>query len=750
MTTQPVRYAAPAVFALSAICAALFPASLLASPLEPAKLSPSQSDFGGVGLMQMPTGRMAPEGEFNLGVTVNDDYQHLYSSIQLFPWLETTIRYTRVPDMRYNPDPNYSGDNLYTDKGIDLKLRLLEEGYWLPETSIGLRDIGGTGLFDGEFIAATKRFGNLDFTLGMGWGYIGQSGNISNPLCHVKDGFCQRNDGYQGEGGSIDAGRWFHGPASIFGGIEYQTPFDPLRFKVEYDANDYSQDFPYAKGGKLMPQHTPWNVGVLYRFGDWGDAKISYERGDTLTVGFNLSTNFDQMRAVWRDDPKVKVTGRPVADPDWNQASEQLANNAGYTHNHIIQDGDTLIVTGQQTKYRDRDEALDRAAAILANNAPDSIRTYRIQEQSHGVALTETEISANGYKKVANNEYIGANIADVTTHYEPQVVPEGKQLAENDSRWNIGISPKLQQSLGGPESFYLYNIGLNADASVWLTNHIEASGSIYVNIADNYNKFKYVEKNPHISNFAVPRVRTMFRAYVRDNSVRLNNLQLTWFEQPMNQVYTQAYAGYLESMFAGVGGEVLYRPLDSAWAIGMDANLVSQRDPDSWFKVFTDDYVYYDGFNADNCKTGDVGCQAYVLNKGTTGQVTVYYTPKWEWIDDTLLKVSAGKFLGGDKGVRVDFSKQFKSGVTVGAYATVTDLTTDEYGEGSYNKGFYVSIPFDVLTVKPSTSRANIGWQPITRDGGQTLDRKYYLYDLTDARSPWFERKNEAVTPKER
>lgn len=41
-------------------------------PFEAPSLQPSQSDFGGVGLMQMPTGRMAPEGSSTfllLGVT---------------------------------------------------------------------------------------------------------------------------------------------------------------------------------------------------------------------------------------------------------------------------------------------------------------------------------------------------------------------------------------------------------------------------------------------------------------------------------------------------------------------------------------------------------------------------------------------------------------------------------------------------------------------------------------------------------
>ena len=36
----------------------------------------------------------------------------------------------------------------------------------------------------------------------------------------------------------------------------------------------------------------------------------------------------------------------------------------------------------------------------------------------------------------------------------------------------------------------------------------------------------------------------------------------------------QFYAGYLESMFAGVGTEFLYRPKGANWAIGADVNLI--------------------------------------------------------------------------------------------------------------------------------------------------------------------------------
>ncbi len=697
----------------------------------------SQSDFGGTGLMQTPSGRMAPLGEFNLGVTLNDDYQHYMASLQLMDWLETTIRYTRVPDVKFSSDSAYSGDNLYTDKGIDLKARFIEESYWLPETAIGIRDIGGTGLFDGEYLAATKRFGNLDVTLGLGWGYLGQSGNVTNPLCKYRQSYCERTTSYKENGGSIDYERWFKGPAALFGGIEYQTPFAPLRLKVEYEGNDYSQDFPYVRGAKAMPQSTPWNVGVHYRFTDWLDSRVSYQRGNTLTLGVNLNTNFNTMKATWRDDPKPEIAAQ-IEPTNWSLVTEQIASNAGYRQSRLTQQGDTLILAGEAKKYRDRNESLERAATILNNHADPSIHHFTIVEQNNGLALTQTEIDRQTFVDAATYQQIGSVVSD-SFQAAKASSPKGEELATTYQRLAYGIEPVLNQSVGAPEAFYLYSVGVNALSNLWLLDNLELSGSVYFNLFDNYDKFNYVENSPHVHNYAVPRVRTMFRAYVSDNPVRLNNLQLTWFERPTSNLYSQMYGGYLETMFAGVGGEVLYRPENKNWAVGVDANLISQRDPDSWFGLYRDDYFYYD---ESRCSDDTPTCRAYVLSQGTTGHLTGYYMPQWSLLENTLFKVSVGEFLGGDNGARIDFSKQFDSGVIIGAYATFTDLTADEYGEGSFNKGFYISLPLDIMTVKPSTNRAAINWQPITRDGGQMLNKKYNLFDVTDARAPWSQRPN--------
>ncbi|GAL08778.1 putative outer membrane lipoprotein YmcA [Photobacterium aphoticum] len=189
-----------------------------------------------------------------------------------------------------------------TDKGMDFKIRLWEESYWLPETSVGVRDFAGTGLFDGEYIAATKRMGPLDVTLGVGWGYIGNSGNITNPFCKASDKFCERPTGTSGSGGMTEFDSFFKGPAALYGGLEYQTPWAPLRLKLEYDGNDYKDDYP-ARRGIDMPQDSKFNYGALYRLGDWGDIRASYERGNTWTLGFTLRTNFNDLRASWQDEP---------------------------------------------------------------------------------------------------------------------------------------------------------------------------------------------------------------------------------------------------------------------------------------------------------------------------------------------------------------------------------------------------------------------------------------------------------------
>ncbi|HHC6499478.1 TPA: YjbH domain-containing protein [Vibrio parahaemolyticus] len=703
-------------------------------PFEAPPLKPSQMDYGGVGLMQMPTGRMAPEGEFNFSVTSNNEYLFYNATIQVMPWAEATIRYTIVDGLPYCTDPRFCGDNEYTDKGIDFKFRLLEESQYVPEVSFGIRDFAGTGLFDSEYFAATKQYSNknlgtFDFTLGIGWGSLGSRGNITNPACKISDRFCNRPDDYQLTGGTTNYDRFFKGPAALFGGIEYQTLHEPLRFKVEYDSNDYSGDFPVVQGGIDMTPHTPWNFGALYRVGI-ADFRLSYERGDTLVAGLTLSTNFNDMPSFWRDTPTPEVKDNQpeeLSDVDWERVTEDLDKIAGYKQTQVFVNGNTVSVVGEQKKYRDRNEAHEKAAAVLYNEMPTHIDTYTINERSRGLVGEQTIISKDKYRDFAEVNYINPNIEDATSTSSEK--PKGKPAYDDFERFDWGFAPKLVQTLGNAEDFYLFSIGLSGSASYWLTDNLEIGGSLYWDWYNNYDKFNYVTPPDGTT---VPRVRTMFRAYQNEHAVTMSNLQLTWFQEYSNTMVQQFYAGYLESMFAGVGTEFLYRPQGANWAIGADVNVISQRDPQSYFGVYDEKWQ----------NVPEYGRPFQVIDKGFTGFVSGYYYPQWDFLQDLMIQVDVGQFLAGDVGTQINVSKQFKSGVIAGAFASFTDLSAEEFGEGSFTKGFYLSIPFDIMTVKPSNNRANFSWQPLTRDGGQKLGRKYNLIELTDERNPWYQRPN--------
>ncbi|HBC3955509.1 YjbH domain-containing protein [Vibrio parahaemolyticus] len=702
-------------------------------PFEAPSLQPSQSDFGGVGLIQMPTGRMAPEGEFNFSVTGSDEYLFYNVTLQLMPWLETTIRYTRVHDLPYSssfPDV----DNEYTDKGIDFKFRLWEESEYMPEIALGVRDFAGTGLFDAEFIAATKRYSNsklgtFDFTLGMGWGYLGTRDTVTNPFCKASDKFCDRPSEFLSTGGTTNFDRAFKGPAALFGGIEYQTLHKPLRFKLEYDGNDYSTDYPVVQAGVDMTPHTPWNFGVLYRLG-MADFRLSYERGDTLVAGLTLNTNFNDMPSFWRDTPTPEIEDNQpeeLSDVDWARVTESLDKIAGYQNTRIYVDDNTVTVVGEQKKYRDRTEAHEKAAAVLHNEMPDDIDTYAINERSRGLVGEQTIISKEKYRDFAQVNYINPKIEDATSRTSAK--PTGESVYDGFERFDWGFAPKLVQTLGNAEDFYLFSVGLSGNASYWLTDNLEIGGSLYWDWYNNYDKFIYVTPPDGTT---VPRVRTMFRAYQNEHAVTMSNLQLTWFQEYSNTMDQQFYAGYLESMFAGVGTEFLYRPHGANWAIGADVNVISQRDPQSYFGVYDEKWQ----------NVPEYGHPFQVIDKGFTGFVSGYYYPQWDFLQDLMIQVDVGQFLAGDVGTQINVSKQFKSGVIAGAFASFTDLSADEFGEGSFTKGFYLSIPFDIMTVKPSNNRANFSWQPLTRDGGQKLGRKYSLIELTDERNPWYQRPN--------
>lgn len=665
----------------------------------------SQMAQGGVGLLQTPTARMAAEGTFSTTYSDVDQYRFWSASLQLFPWMETTVRYTDVRTRLYSPFPEFSGDQTLKDKGIDVKFRLLEESYYLPNVSVGLRDIGGTGFFESEFVTASKAYGPFDFHLGMGWGYLGAAGNITNPFCEIKDSFCERPTGFSGRGGQIDYDQFFKGKASLFGGIEYQTPIEGLRLKLEYEGNDYVND----RAGELE-QDSRWNFGAVYNWNDF-DLSLNYQRGNT--VGFSVSYAFDMntISQVRFDEPKRSLMDyTPAASMEElnrTRLYQALYNESGFILKATSQTGDEMIFYGTQLSYSDHNEAIERISRIIASELPKSIKRYKIVDSVSNIPLLETEVDAEAFIAAARYESLEADVTKTFKRQDPSQKTREEYRPASTSGLFYNIESFWIQTFGSPEDFFLYQGGAFVNSGYAFNQNFSVRAGLKVTLLENFDKFKFrVDQEPVV----LPRVRTYVREYVTRSKVTMETAYLHWYDNVAPNVYAQAYGGYLEGMFGGVGGEVLYRPVDSSLAFGVDLNYVQQRSFENNIDFF--DY------------------------KVLTGHASVYWRPKF--LPDTEITISAGQFLAKDKGVNIDFAKRFDSGLIVGAYAAFTNVSAEDYGEGSFTKGFYISIPFDLLTFEPAKGRGKIPWVPISRDGGQMLIRPVKLRNMTEDRSPFY------------
>ncbi len=325
----------------------------------------------------------------------------------------------------------------------------------------------------------------------------------------------------------------------FFGGIEYQTPWNPLRLKLEYDGNNYQNDF----AGKL-PQASHFNVGAVYRAASWADLNLSYERGNTLMFGFTLRTNFNDLRPALRDTPKPAYQPAPESEGlQYTTVANQLTAlkyNAGFDAPEIQLRDKTLYMSGQQYKYRDSREAVDRANRILVNNLPQGVEKISVTQKARAYGdgdyrnrRSQPAQTTGRYSALVNQSHCNNNVLKLKI-FLPLV--GGYRIRED--RFSYSFNPTLSQSLGGPEDFYMFQLGLMSSARYWFTDHLLLDGGIFTNIYNNYDKFK---SSLLPADSTLPRVRTHIRDYVR-NDVYLNNLQANYFADLGNGFYGQCMA----------------------------------------------------------------------------------------------------------------------------------------------------------------------------------------------------------------
>ena len=106
--------------------------------------SPSYSNYGTTGIIQMPSARFQSEG--TLGINWSNSDPYLRGTIIAYPfsWFEATYSYIDIKWMLFIlVSIAFSGDQTYKDKGFDVKFRLIKETDYLPAVALSIRDIAG-------------------------------------------------------------------------------------------------------------------------------------------------------------------------------------------------------------------------------------------------------------------------------------------------------------------------------------------------------------------------------------------------------------------------------------------------------------------------------------------------------------------------------------------------------------------------------------------------------------------------------
>lgn len=663
---------------------------------------PSYNTYGSPGLIDMPSAEMAPDATIGLSYGRIGDGNRAALSFQITPWLSGTFRYTGIE----NFDHPASVDGVYYDRSFDVRVQLLRETRLRPAVAIGLQDFVGTGLYGGEYVVATKTLApGLKVTGGLGWGRLGSY----NGFATLGD----RSEVVLGEGGVPTYDRWFRGDVAAFGGISW-SPNDKLTFELEYSSDDYALES--ERGG--FNHESPYSFGAQYRFDNNAQLGLYYAYGDTLGVQLTFPTN-----------PKttgvpggLEVAGVPVkrrapgsaSDLGWTTDLEATERSLEQRMTGNLEREQLELVNVElrprsatvwlrNPTYGASAQAIGRTARVMTRTLPASVEEFVIVPVENGIPMSAVTMKRSDLEALENDAAVEmlarTSITDAYRRGTPEdLVPF--------PRFSWEVAPYFDYSGFDPDMPLRIDLGVRAAASYEIRRNLVLSGEIRKRVIGNLDEISRESES------LLPRVRTDYRLYAKEGDPFIRNLTLDHYGRPAPDLYSRLSVGYLERMYAGVSGEVLWKPADSRLALGAELNYVRRRAYDGLFGL--EENVTVDPVSGIEREIPDVNGHVsgyYAFGNGFHGQVDV------------------GRYLAGDYGATFTLTREFANGWSVGAFATFTDVTEEEFGEGSFDKGILLAIPLSVGTGRPSRTVSRQTIRSLQRDGGARLEVSSRLYD---------------------
>ncbi|MEM7521497.1 MAG: YjbH domain-containing protein [Pseudomonadota bacterium] len=648
----------------------------------------SLSTYGTPGLIENPTARQLKDGELALTSSIVGPVIRNTITFQIWPAVSGSFRYSRVDNLEAD------GTALF-DRSFDLSIQLAEETDVRPAIALGLRDFLGTGLFSGEYIVATKSINpRLQVTGGIGWGRFAGRDGFTNPLGIIDERFETRPGGFSGPGGQIEADRWFRGDAAFFGGVSYEIN-DRSTVFAEYSTDVYSRT---TAAGEIDIS-SPINLGYEYRFDNGVNVKAFLLGGDE--IGAQLSYVIDPRRGV--SPGGAESAPRPVGNRDrlaiaeWNDASRGGSQEAltavltrrfadeGLVLQGVEYEGSRAKVRLENNRWHAEAQAAGRAARVLATTLPPEVETLVVVLQENGVPMSQVTTRRADLEDLQFDydapwrTYARAEIEDGYDAGGTPTLPDAFPIVD------FALTPYIAFSFFDPDDPLRAEVGAQFAASYQPTPGLTFSGRFRYPVAGN------LEDSERVSDSLIEPVRTNAVRFVQESEFEINKLTAEYMFRPGEDLFARVTGGYLESMFGGVSAELLWYPVGSRLALGAEVNYAKQRDFDMLF-----------------------GFQDYDV---LTGHASAYY----DFGNGFIGQVDAGRYLAGDWGATFSLDREFNNGFRVGGFFTLTDVSSEEFGEGSFDKGIRFEVPLSLLTGRPSKTILSQDIRPVQRDGGARL-----------------------------
>lgn len=376
----------------------------------------------------------------------------------------------------------------------------------------------------------------------------------------------------------------------------------------------------------------------------------------------------------------------------------------------IYKNNPRLSVKKYQYKKAQNNDDGSKYSKLIKNLEENGIGVNKISETTSSIGLELTQFVHPGIEVIEEIILSSASDAGINKNIKKDLkIADLKAVSEIDSsfeknskliyerqktrNFNTNTQIKFRPFLASREEFFKGAILLENDSELILRDNLFFNMNIKYSLADNFDDLVY----PPVDTFPA-QVRSDIKDYLKNmhaEGILIGRAQLDYHLSPKKNHHIMITGGILEDMYSGYGFEYLYFKANSNYAVGFELFEVQKRDY-KW-KFGTLDY------------------------RNVTGSANFYYRNYGSIPFD--MKLSIGEYLAGDFGSTIEFSRSFENGTKFGVFASFTDVTTEQFGEGSFDKGIFFNIPIYGNFI-------NYSWKPLTKDPGAKLNRRNSLYDL--------------------